>query len=89
MQTANITIGSAFRYDQVKVYVSGQITLSFIHIPDASGLPEFEAGLIFNGKVEDVCPCHWHEMFLIIENCKAGNFKDFPVFHERMITEWQ
>jgi len=73
--------------EQVKVYVSGTITLSFVR--GLGGRDEFEAGLIYNGTTVDVCPCEWHEMFTILEACRNGDFKHFPDFHQTMLEEWR
>lgn len=66
--------------------VSGSIKLSFVE--GLQGPHTFEAGLIHNGKVVDVCPCSWDEMFHILDEVKHGLFVRFPDFHERMKGEW-
>lgn len=73
--------------EQVRIEVSGTISLSFVR--GLSGQDTFEAGLIYNKKVVDVCPCEWHEMFGILEACRNGDFRHFPEFHQRMLEEWR
>ena len=71
---------------QVVVPVSGSIKVSFIE--GLRGPGTFEAGLIYQGKVADVCMCDWDEMFQIVEDLKHGIFTRFVDFHERMLREW-
>lgn len=72
---------------QVIVPVSGTIRLSFVE--GLRGPGTFEAGLIYNDKVVDVCPCEWDEMFHILDEVKHGVFARFPDFHGRMLEEWK
>lgn len=74
------------QWKQVKVPVSGTITLSFVE--GLRGPHTFEAGLIYKGRCVDVCPCDWDEMFSILEEVKHGIFARFPDFHQGMLEEW-
>jgi hypothetical protein len=74
-------------HTQVIVPVSGTIKLSFVE--GLQGPGTFEAGLIYKGRVVDVCPCKWDEMFHILDEVKNGLFVRFPEFHDRMLEEWK
>jgi hypothetical protein len=71
---------------QVIVPVSGTIKLSFVE--GLRGPHTFEAGLLYRGKVVDVCECEWDEMFSILEEVKHGIFARFTDFHQGMLEEW-
>lgn len=71
---------------QVVVPVSGSIKISFVE--GLRGPHTFEAGLIYRGKVVDVCECDWDEMFGIVEEAKHGIFARFPDFHRDLLLEW-
>ena len=77
---------SPYTHKQVIVPVSGTITLSFVE--GLQGPHTFEAGLIYKGKVVDVCPCSWDEMFHILDEVKHGIFARFPEFHQGLLEEW-
>lgn len=69
---------------QVIVPVSGTVKLSFVE--GLRGPHTFEAGLIYNGKVVDVCACDWDEMFAILDEVRHGVFTRFEVFHNDLLA---
>jgi hypothetical protein len=77
---------STWSTEQIILPISGTVQLSFVK--GLTGPDSFEAGLIYHGKVVDVCPCRWVDMFEIYDAVKNGIFSHFTSFHDYMMGKY-